>query len=201
MTRQSSALGACADRQRIQIEAAGCCAQHRLPAEPTRSARDEAPTSPTTVTAVNDWLSRGGGDPQRAGCLERVLAGTGATAQLVPDAQREHPEQGCPPAELIEVVAVKGSSVVRRRGRRRVQLGSPGTAATLALPSHGGALCREPEAMPEDPTRHHGIDRSRTRRVRDRKGPRHYERARTRTAPELRTATAATRRSAEVLWS
>ena len=130
-----------------------------------------------------------------------LVAGTGAATHLVPDAQREHPEQGCPPAEPIAVLPVKRSRVVRRRGRRRVQLGSPGTAATLALPSHGGALCGEPEAMPEDPARHHGIDRSRARRGAGCKGPRHCERARTRIAPEQRTAKAATWTRPEILWS
>lgn len=138
----------------------------------------------------------------RAVCLgrQRDLTRSGATAHLVPDAKREHPEQRCPPTELIEVVAVEGGRVVRRRSRRGVHLVATGTAATLALPPHGGALCTEPVAVPEDPTRHHGTDRSRARRVRARKVPRHYERARARTAVLSRTARTATATSIEVLW-
>ncbi len=195
-------LHICMDKQPVQPNRPGCCAYHRLLAESTGRACGETPPVATMVTA-DDLAGAQWGEALCAGCLAggRVLAGTGVAAHLVPDAQWEHPKQGCPPAELMEILPIKRSSVLRRRGRRRVPLGSPGTAATLALPSHGVAFCREPEAMPEYPTRHHGIDLSRACRDRGRRGQRHYESARLLIAPRLRKKRTATGTSTEVAWS
>lgn len=86
------------------------------------------------------------------------LSGSVPLAHPVPDAEREEPEDGGAPTEVVEVLSVQSGREVSGFGWRRVHLGATCSTAPLAAPSHGGPLRREPVAVSEDPARQHPID-------------------------------------------
>jgi hypothetical protein len=85
----------------------------------------------------------------------RGLATLGAFAELVPQSQGEHSQHRGAPAELIAVLAIKRFGVAARLRGRVVCLVSARVAATLALPAHVRAFCRESVAVAEYPTAQH----------------------------------------------
>jgi hypothetical protein len=83
------------------------------------------------------------------------LATVRASAHLVPQTQRKHPEYRGPAAKVITVLAIEGLGVAPRFRRRVVGLASARVAVTLALPEHDRAFCPESVAVPEQPTTQH----------------------------------------------
>jgi hypothetical protein len=105
---------------------------------------------PVTLISSHAAIGRADGLPHVAAAGRTGgLAALGALADLVPDAQREHSQQGGAPAELVSVFAVKGFGVVAGLGGRLVGLLSAGVAVAFAFPVHDRAFGPEPVAVAE----------------------------------------------------
>jgi hypothetical protein len=83
------------------------------------------------------------------------LATVRASAHLVPQPQRKHPEYRGAAAELVTVLAIEGRGVAACCRRRVVGLAPARVAVTLALPAHDRAFCPESVAVPEHATTQH----------------------------------------------
>jgi hypothetical protein len=91
----------------------------------------------------------GGAAARRDGAPAGGSAALGALADLVPEAQREHSQQGGAPAEIISVFAIKRFGVVAGLSRRLVGLLSAGVAVAFAFPVHDRAFGPESVAVAE----------------------------------------------------
>jgi hypothetical protein len=67
----------------------------------------------------------------------------------VPEAQREHSQQGGAPAELVSVFAIERFGVVAGLRRRLVGFSSAGVAVAVAFPVHDRAFGPESVAVAE----------------------------------------------------
>ena len=93
----------------------------------------------------------------RAAVRTGGLAALGALADLVPEAQREHSQQGGAPAELVSVFAIERFGVVAGLSGRLVGLLSAGVAVAFAFPVHDRAFGPESVAVAEYPTAEHQV--------------------------------------------
>jgi hypothetical protein len=85
------------------------------------------------------------------------LAALGALADLVPEAQREHAEEGSAPAELVSVFAIECFGVVAGLRGRLVGFLSAGVAVAFAFPVHDRAFGPESVAVAEYPAAEHQV--------------------------------------------
>jgi hypothetical protein len=77
------------------------------------------------------------------------LAALGALADFVPEAEREHSQQGGASAELVSVFAIKRFGVVAGLSGRLVGFLSAGVAVAFAFPVHDRAFVPESVAVAE----------------------------------------------------
>jgi hypothetical protein len=77
---------------------------------------------------------------------------TTAVAKRSKETQREQPEEGSPPPEILAILTVERAGVSAGVLGAGVELRPAHAAATPALPIHGGALARESRAMAEEAT-------------------------------------------------